>query len=59
MATANFVFINLNEQQQKSILGKPPALSALQSFETFLLLTALGRHPQALTTLTAALESAA
>lgn len=59
MQRTNFVFIYLNDQQRKSVLDKPPALSALQSFETFLFLTALGRHPQALTTLTAALESAA
>ena len=59
MQETNFVFICLNDEQQKSALDKPPALSAIQSFETFLLLTALGRHPQALTTLTAALESAA
>jgi len=59
MESADFIFIYLNDQQQKSILDRPPALSALQSFETFLLLTALGRHSQALTTLTAALESAA
>lgn len=59
MQAANFVFIVLNEQQQQSVLERPPALSALQSFETFLLLSALGRHPQAMITLTAGLESAA
>jgi len=59
MQGANFIFIHIKDQQQKPLLDRPPALSALQSFETFLLLTALGRHPQALTTLTAALESAA
>lgn len=59
MATSSLTFLHLSEQQRLSIMGTPPALSALQSFETFLFLTALGRHPQAMVFLASGIESAA
>jgi hypothetical protein len=52
-------FIELSREQAVSVNQSPPALSAMQSLETFLLLTALGRHPQALTSLATSIESAA
>lgn len=58
MANLELNFLFLNEQQRQSVLSAPPALSTLQSFETFLLLTAIGRHPQAMTCLASGVESA-
>lgn len=59
MANSELTFLNLSEPQRQSIEKAPPALSALQSFETFLLLTAINRHPQAMIFLASAIESAA
>jgi len=54
-----FLFLHFTEIELSSIKSKPPAVSAFQTFESFLLLTALGQFPQALTTLASSLESAA
>ncbi|NCV40980.1 MAG: hypothetical protein EBW11_10545, partial [Betaproteobacteria bacterium] len=53
-----FIFFNFDQATINSFASKAPTISALQSFETFLLLSALGRHPQALVTICSALESA-
>ena len=55
---ASFIFFSFDQTTIESFASKPPTISAFQSFETFLLLTALGRHPQALVTLCSAIESA-
>ncbi len=55
---AEFIFLNFDQSMIALLGSKAPTISAFQSFETFLLLNALGRHPQALVTLCSALESA-
>jgi hypothetical protein len=55
---AKFIFFNFDQPTIDLFASKAPTISALQSFETFLLLSALGRHPQALVTICSALESA-
>jgi hypothetical protein len=55
---AKFLFFNFDPKLIDLFASKAPTISAFQSFETFLLLSALGRHPQALVTLCSALESA-
>jgi hypothetical protein len=55
---ASFVFFNFDQATIDLFASKAPTISAFQSFETFLLLSALGRHPQALVTLCSAIESA-
>lgn len=51
-------FIDLNSEQLKIILNRPPLASALQNFETAVFLSAHGWHPQALSLLASAIESA-
>jgi hypothetical protein len=55
---ARFVFFNFDQPMIDLFASKAPTISAFQSFETFLLLSALGRYPQALVTLCSAIESA-
>lgn len=55
---AKFLFFNFDQTSINLFVSKAPTISAFQSFETFLLLSALGRHPQALVTLCSAIESA-
>lgn len=55
---ASFLFFNFDQSLIEVFASKAPTISAFQSFETFLLLSAFGRHPQALVTLCSALESA-
>ena len=55
---ARFVFFDFEQSTVDLFASKAPTISALQSFETFLLLTALGRYPQALVTICSAIESA-
>ena len=55
---ARFIFFIFDQATIDLFASKAPTISAFQSFETFLLLSALGRHPQALVTLCSAIESA-
>jgi hypothetical protein len=56
--TSHLIFLNLSPEHLTAIQARPPLISALQSFETALLLLAQGRYPQALTTVASAIESA-
>ena len=51
-------FLELNSDQLKRVLSRPPLASALQNFENAIFLSANGWHPQALTLLGSAIESA-
>lgn len=57
-AIEHLIFLQLLPEDLTAIQTRPPLMSALQSFETALLLLAQGRYPQALTTLASAIESA-
>jgi hypothetical protein len=51
------IFLNLSDADQKTVLSRPPMISALQGFETMLLLIAEGRFPAALAVCINAIES--
>lgn len=53
-----FTFIKLSESAKESLGKYPPALSALQSIDSFFILTAADRHSHAFVSLTLAAESA-
>jgi hypothetical protein len=52
------IFIELPDEVQKVVEARHPMISALQGFETALLLLAQRRYPQALVTITSSIESA-
>jgi hypothetical protein len=54
----SLIFLNISREKLAEIQKRPPLVCALQNFETALLLLAHGRHPQALSTLASAIESA-
>ncbi len=51
-------FLSLSANQLLRVQERPPLASALQNFETALMLLAHGRHPQALAVTTSSIESA-
>ena len=56
---AHFTFFDFSKDVIEQLVKLPPSISAFQSFETFLQLSALGRYPSALIILGSAIESAA